>query len=1139
VTRCRSLSALWAFVLVAGGLAVAATPAPALEPRVFVGYGEADSTWHVGAGAGQYTAKSTDSVDWIAGGEVDPHNHSTTQKNSYGVQSRLTYRAIVVQDAQGDQVAFVKSDSYLAMDYLSRRAGQILADRGSPISYDEIFHMASHNHSSPYYMTPSWGVWLFQDAFDLRAFEYHARAMADAIQRAQRNLEPARMGATKIDHRLFKGMIARRTVADDGTPAGYPLDFGDFGLDVIRFDSLLTDKPIAAMINWGQHPEGLDDHDLITGDFVAPLERFVERATGAPLVFGQGDVGSAEAGPGHPELIPKGIPRRWSHAGHAQAERGAFLLAQDAVRAWNAIGDGDALVPFSSNFDVAAGNAWVPGPLSHPYPSVSNCRTETTAEGAPGSPILGLPDCERGPGSADKTNMMWENLKVHGIPVPEHYDAPAFTGVEENLRLHLQAFKIGEVILMSCACEAQVDLILNLESRTDEEPGMLLGYDWTKRLDCTQTEEGGDWTCTRKTDDPASPGSTFADPVTFSDARYRRMRAHLHNDAAGWDLPENAIAANAEPSDPTKIWGNFTHAELPPDLGYKLPIGVGHAGDYNGYTVSYREYMAYDHYRKALTSYGSHTADYTNTRLVQLAAELNDGDNDTTFDYEDYDAPRAEADEVRQVATATALGQASQRAYDTWRAALPDDAGPAEALTQPGDIARFDATTFSWRGGSNAVDNPVVRVQRKVGEEWEPFADQSGEIQTKLQFPEGANGFFDTYSGNQQWIWTANFEAFDAFPAEIGSTPSGEYRFVVDGHIRTDGSDAPYHLESQPFVVRAWDGIEVEDFRLGDDGSVSFVVPPIKYPRTYASEFPYVAVAMKSESTDGEIPPDERGQFCTTCSFRPWATGAEIATAAVTVVRADQSTEQVMAARGEDGRWHAPADLFEGDVAFVDRGGVVDTYGEINGNKSGEVAGIRARTPAPPEPVVTVLDFTGNSAESGQYSDRTVFEARLTDVSGEPIADAPLVFELGTQTFDPVTTDDQGIASITPLLTEKPDTYMLTVRYTEDELYTGSAAVRLFPIVKEDAGLDLTIDGKGSRRTLVARLFDADTLSAGIAEVALEFFSDSDPIGGAETKENGVARLKIPPRYRGGHHTYEARFNGNDYYELASASKKT
>jgi hypothetical protein len=511
--------------------------------------------------------------------------------------------------------------------------------------------------------------------------------------------------------------------------------------------------------------------------------------------------------------------------------------------------------------------------------------------------------------------MMFENLRAHGIPVPESYDLPSFTAVEENLRLHLQVFKLGEVVLASCACEAQVDLILNFESRADEaQDNIWHGYDWTERLGCTQGATG-DWTC-------KNPKNT-SQTITFSDARYRRMQAQIHNDAKGWDSPENAATANSEPGDPDEILGNFTHEELPADLGYKLPIGVGHATDYNGYTVSYREYMAYDHYRKALTAYGPHTADYMVTRLVRLAGELNGGPE---LAPEPHDVT-AQADEARQVAAATALGAASSAAYDAWVAALPDDKGPAAAVAEPEDIRRFSAAYFSWRGGSNAADNPVVRVERLVDGSWETFADQSGEVQTMVEFPDGADGLLNTYQGNEEWIWTAGFEAFDALPAAIGSTPAGEYRFVVDGHIRQGGDPVPYHLESASFQVKPWDGVEVSDLRV-DPGAVSFTAAS-DYPQTYeGSPFPYVRVETKNDETG--VP------FCTTCSFRPWASSGQIVSASVTVVRASGAVE-VVPAQLVDGRWSAPVTLGAGDRAYVDAGAVVDEYGERNAARSAEV----------------------------------------------------------------------------------------------------------------------------------------------------------------------------------------------------------
>ena len=893
--------------------------------KVRAGYGEADATWRVGTGSGQYTDKDPNLGHVITGAELDPHNHSWTQSPSYGVHSRLSIRTVVVEGSNGERVAFVKTDNYLASDALSHRAAQILDANGtSGIGYDQIMQMASHNHSSPFYYSPSAGVWAFQDAFDLRAFEYEARQMALSIERAAADLRPARMGATVVDHKIYKGNIAGATIGDDGAPAGYPDSFADFGMSVLRFDEYPSGEPIALLVNHGQHPESNDAYDLITADYLAPAERMVERELGAKIVWSQGDVGSAE-GPyfrDNYETLPDGVIRAWAHVGHAQTERGARYLADAIADAYTAIGEGDAIVPFSTDFPVAAGNAWVPGPVSHPHPSVSNCRTETTAEGNPGSPILGLPDCQRasslqhdaedaigrdlpelfnGPDPANKT---WEQLKATGLPLPEHYDAPSFGSVQEHTAVHLQAFRVGEVVLASCACEAQMDLILNFESRANDVAGDIWdGYEYP----CTQNADTT-WTC--------KTGSNLQSSTVISDEQHARMVAQVHNDAAGWEDPENAIASNAEPADPSQIKGNFTKEELPAQFGYKLPVGVGHAGDYNGYVVSYREYMSRDHYRKALTAYGPHTADYMNTRMARLAGFLKGG---PALEPEPLDMV-AQVDLLREEAFMAALGAASSNAYDTWLAALPDDVGAAEAVAQPADIRHFDAAEFTWRGGSNAADNPVVRVERQIDGVWQPFADQTGEVQTRVQFPEGLGGVLDTWTGGQEWLWTANFEAFVAFPARLqpnGATPLGTYRFVVDGVQHRGGADVPYHIESDPFTVSPWAGLNATAAKVSSTGTLSFAAAAT-YPRTYESSFRYI-------SDDGNP------VLCKTCSFRPWAKTAVVQSVVVRVLRATGASLDVPA-HLVDGRWVLPTRLYPGDVARILPGRIVGSSGATNGS---------------------------------------------------------------------------------------------------------------------------------------------------------------------------------------------------------------
>ena len=567
-----------------------------------------------------------------------------------------------------------------------------------------------------------------------------------------------------------------------------------------------------------------------------------------------------------------------------------------------------AQIPWMTDFPVALYNGWVPGPVSHPYPAVSNCRTEPTVEGNPGVPVAGLPDCERPIGSSDdNASDTFERLKALGVPLPEQYDAPSQELLEENARIHLQALRLGDILLASCSCEPQVDLVKNLESRTDSVEGNIYdGWDWSPYCDQQRDKS---WRCPN----PRLPMSkVFADrslPVT--DAAYRRMVAQVHNDARGWDAVTNAATANAEPSDPKLIKGNFTKEEIQ-NLGtdgYKLTVGLGHTGDYNGYTVSYRMFMSFDHYRKALTSYGPHTADYMVTRLVRMAAYLRGAE-----------LPRGEplaiygvADEARQVAVAKALGKISSTTYDAWLRGLPSDAGKAAIVAQPSSVTRFEAGKVSWVGGNNDVDQPVVRVERLVDDRWTPYADQSGEVQTTLALPKGLQSVVTTRAGRQQWRWTANFEAAD-FSHGIGQVPSGTYRFVVNGAQTRDGKTVPYRLTSRPFDVRAWDGVAVRDLRI-DANSVSFVASST-YPRTYKSSI----AAIKD---------DKGAPICKTCTFRAWASGADIRSAVVTIYRGAAPTRTV-AAHLVDGRWIANVRLKGNEVAVVERGAVRDANGEYN-----------------------------------------------------------------------------------------------------------------------------------------------------------------------------------------------------------------
>jgi hypothetical protein len=278
-------------------------------------------------------------------------------------------------------------------------------------------------------------------------------------------------------------------------------------------------------------------------------------------------------------------------------------------------------------------------------------------------------------------------------------------------------------------------------------------------------------------------------------------------------------------------------------------------------------------------------------------------------------------------------------------------------VKQPADVERFSAAFFTWTGGSNFTDNPEVVVQRRDGDRWVDFADQSGEVPVTLRFPQG-DEVASYLQGGQRWEWTAHFEAF-ASNFDTGSgraTPAGTYRFVAKGQVRRGGQAQPYDIASREFQVRPWGGITVDDLRLEGDRTVSFRVGPrrtitwsqggpavtaeigpIDYPDSYTSPARFI----KNERTAFRDPaaptdPSKLEWFCFACTFRPWADTGNARGAAVTFVMPDGSRRRARATE-QGGRWVTRARLPAGARAYVAAGDVLDAYRNVNGRDSGSV----------------------------------------------------------------------------------------------------------------------------------------------------------------------------------------------------------
>jgi hypothetical protein len=975
--------------------------ASAQAGTVRAGAAAVDASWHVGASAGQYASDGS-FVDHESG-TFDPTAHSTRRRSSYGIQSRLQVRALVVEGPEANRVAIVKTDLYIPQDLLYRRAAQLLEQQGEcGIGPETLVMGVTHNHSSPFYSSTSWGVWAFQDVFDIRFYTYMAERIFTAVERACAELVPVRVGASvgQFDgtHRHSFGPA----IADDGTPAGYPHSETDHDLTVIRFDDVSDPrrpKPLANLVNFSLHPEFLEGNDLISADYLGPLERMTDRATGGLTIWTQGAVGTAEPERSTYHSVHERL--EFSHRDYAQAEYGARLMSDAILDVWKDVAaktpqDPARFVPFDVSFEVAMADRWYPGPFAHQYPGVSNCRSDPLFGLDPRLPVIGLPDCVPlsqalepigGPDLPTgelpvDPGLDTDDFQALGIPVPENYSAPSYTGLEEDIDVHLQGIRLGEIFLPVCSCEQWYDQSRNIETRTDTVAGNeWLGFDWGARCesngDGTHHPDGsgtGTWSCPNPFDE-----SQRLLPV--SDLEYRRMRAQVNNPANGWNDIGEIRWSESEPADPREIKGNYTHDDgaASAALGYRLTVPISMANDYNGYIATYREYQRGDHYRKALTGWGPHSSDYMASRLVAIGRRLRDPATPLPTDQveERILEPKVAADQAVNDARAAALGTVGEAAIAAFEAALPDDGGAAGGVAQPADIERFGAAFFTWIGGSNFTDQPEVRVERLTGDgRWTPFADQSGEIPVTLEFPAAAE-VAPYLLGEQEWRWTAHFEAFvapfdTAALASTGpgraATPAGTYRFVVDGHRREGGVVVGYHVVSDAFQVRPWSGISVEDIRLVGNRRVSFrvgprsthtvggagsevevvgagdpieaEVGPIDYPDSYASPARFIRerrTAFRDPSAPSD--PARLEWFCFTCTFRPWLDTGDASRAVVTIRTAQggQVVARVEAARQGD-RWVTARRLRLGEVAAVERGGVRDVFGNLNGKRSATVA---------------------------------------------------------------------------------------------------------------------------------------------------------------------------------------------------------
>lgn len=154
---------------------------------------------------------------------------------------------------------------------------------------------ATHTHSSPCLL----GVFGPEGkAVDMEYVDWVKKQAAHAIKQAAANLKPARLGFARTELPVKDGAIVG--VAVNWHNKGVV----EAGLPIMRVEELESGKPIATLVNFGNHPDVLGDQTTqVSADCFHHVSQYVgEQFGGVTLVFNRSNGGIEPIGQGENDM---------------------------------------------------------------------------------------------------------------------------------------------------------------------------------------------------------------------------------------------------------------------------------------------------------------------------------------------------------------------------------------------------------------------------------------------------------------------------------------------------------------------------------------------------------------------------------------------------------------------------------------------------------------------------------------------------------------------------------------------------------------------------------------------------------------------------------------------------------------------
>jgi len=215
-----------------------------------------------------------------------------SERKSTGVNDHIYHRIIALDD--GENQFFLVSTESVSMspaqyDQLAARINQKLGIK--PVNF---WWALTHTHAAPRISKPGIFSVFKSDVAKLYDSIYSAsveQKLIEGIEEARRNLAPARLG---VGWGFSSANINRRAVGMDGTASlGMNPDGAvDRRIGLIRIEKA-DGSPLALIANYPIHGTVLGkENTLISGDVQGVVAEYIEKKTGAPLLFINGAAGN-------------------------------------------------------------------------------------------------------------------------------------------------------------------------------------------------------------------------------------------------------------------------------------------------------------------------------------------------------------------------------------------------------------------------------------------------------------------------------------------------------------------------------------------------------------------------------------------------------------------------------------------------------------------------------------------------------------------------------------------------------------------------------------------------------------------------------------------------------------------------------